>query len=201
MTTVIHVFDVVILLRRDNSDAEVEKLEKIISLVHIASKYVDKYFDICISLNFITNYTDWNGEDAVFFVTNGTRTTTTPPLGHNSNVHVQQQQKDEIVSNLYIKNKTAKFGHYLYALIYGIMAERHNAIIRQTLSWYFMIQLTETAKYVRPKSSSIGLDDRYMCLIDKVYGVIGNDTLKEFALGRIHTNKELPGDIQKHPGK
>jgi len=102
MTTVIHVFDVVILLRRDNSDAEVEKLEKIISLVHIASKYVDKYFDICISLNFITNYTDWNGEDAVFFVTNGTRTTTTSPLGHNPNVHVQQQQKDEIVSNLYI---------------------------------------------------------------------------------------------------
>src|ERR1044072_2100149 len=126
MTTVIHVFDVVILLRRDNSDTEVEKLEKIISLVHIASKYVDKYFDIRISLNFITNYTDWNGEDAVFFVTNGTRTTTTPPLGHNPNVHIQQQQKDEIVSNLYIKNKTAKFGHYLYALIYGIMAERHN---------------------------------------------------------------------------
>src|SRR4051812_36383382 len=112
MTTVIHVFDVVILSRRDNSDTEVEKLEKIISLVHIASKYVDKYFDVCISLNFITNYTDWNGEDAVFFVANGTRTTTTPPpRGHNPNV--QQQQKDEIVSNLYIKNKTAKFGHYL----------------------------------------------------------------------------------------
>ena len=196
MTTVIHVFDVVILLRRDNSDAEVEKLEKIISLVHIASKYVDKYFDICISLNFITNYTDWNGDDAVFFITNSNRTPT-PSLDHNPNVH--QQQKDDIVSNLYIKNKTAKFGHYLYALIYGIMAEKHNTIIRQTLSWYFMIQLTETAKYVRPKSSSIGLDDRYLCLIDKVYSVIGNDTLKGFALGRISSNKELPGDIQKQP--
>jgi hypothetical protein len=199
MTTVIHVFDVVILLRRDNSDTEVEKLEKIISLVHIASKYVDKYFDVCISLNFITNYTDWNGEDAVFFVTNGNRTPTPHSLDHNPNV--QQQQKVDIVSNLYIKNTTAKFGHYLYALIYGIMAEKHNTIIRQTLSWYFMIQLTETAKYVRPKSSSIGLDDHYLCLIDKVYGAIRNDTLKEFALGRIHTNKELPRDIQKHTGK
>ena len=198
MTTVIRVFDVVILLRRDNSDAEVEKLEKIISLVHIASKYVDKYFDICISLNFITNYTDWNGEDAVFFITNSNRTPA-PSLDHNPNAHYQQ--KDDIVANLYIKNKTAKFGHYLYALIYGIMAEKHNAIIRQTLSWYFMIQLTETAKYVRPKSSSIGLDDRYLCLIDKVYSVIGNDTLKEFALGRMHTNRQLPGDIQKRPGK
>ena len=198
MTTVIHVFDVVILLRRDNSDAEVEKLEKIISLVHIASKYVDKYFDIRISLNFITNSTDWNGDDAVFFITNSNRTPT-QSLDHNPNVH--QQQKDDIVSNLYIENKTAKFGHYLYALIYGIMAEKHNTIIRQTLSWYFMIQLTETAKYVRPKSSSIGLDDRYLCLIDKVYGVIRNDTLKEFALGRMPTNKQLPGDIQKQPRK
>jgi hypothetical protein len=34
-----------------------------------------------------------------------------------------------------------------------------------------------------------------------VYSVIGNDTLKEFALGRIHANKELAGDIQKQPGK
>ena len=196
MTTVSRVFDVVILMRRDNSDAEIEKLEKIISLVHIASKYVDKYFDICISLNFITNYTDWNGEDAVFFITNSNRTPT-QSLDHNPNVH--QQQNDDIVSNLYIKNKTAKFGHYLYALIYGIMAEKHNAIIRQTLSWYFTIQLTETAKYVRPKSSSIGIDDRYLCLIDKVYDVIGNNLLKEFALGRAHLNKELPGGIQKHP--
>ena len=73
MTTVIRVFDVVILLRRDNSNAEIEKLEKIISLVHIASKYVDKYFDICISLNFITNHTGWNGEDAMLFITNSNR--------------------------------------------------------------------------------------------------------------------------------
>jgi hypothetical protein len=135
----------------------------------------------------------------VFFVTNSNRTPPTPSLGNNPYVH--HQQKDDVVSNLYIKNKTAKFGHYLYALIYGIMAEKHSAIIRQTLSWYFMIQITETAKYVRPKSSSIGLDDRYLCLIDKVYSVIGNDTLKEFALGRMHTNKQLPGDIQKQPHK
>ncbi len=195
MTTVIHAFDVVILLRRDNSDVEIEKLEKIISLVHIASKYVDKYFDICISLNFITNYTDWNGEDAVLFITNSNRTPS-PSLDHNSNIH--QQQKEYIVSNLYIKNKTAKFGHYLYALIYGIMAEKHNTIIRQALSWYFTIQLTETSKYVRPKSSSIGLDDRYLYLINNVYNAIGNDLLKEFALGRTHINKkELPGGIEK----
>jgi hypothetical protein len=198
MTTASRVFDVVILLRRDNSDVEIEKLEKIISLVHIASKYVDKYFDIYISLNFITNYADWNGEDAVYFIANSNRTPS-PSLDHSPNAH--QQQKDHIVSNLCIKNKTAKFGHYLYALIYGIMAEKHNAIIRQALSWYFTIQLTETAKYVRPKSSSIGIDDRYLCLIDKVHSVIGNDLLKEFALGRIPTNKELPGGIQKHPSK
>jgi hypothetical protein len=198
MTTVSRVFDVVILLRRDNSDAEIEKLEKIISLVHIASKYVDKYFDIFISLNFITNYTDWNGEDAVYFIANSNRTPS-PSLDHNPNAH--QQQKDHSVSNLCIKSKTAKFGHYLYALIYGIMAEKHNAIIRQALSWYFTIQLTETAKYVRPMSSSMGIDDRYLCLIDKMYNVIGNDLLKEFAVGRAHINKELPGGIQKHPSK
>ena len=82
------------------------------------------------------------------------------------------------------------------------MAEKHNAIIRQALSWYFTIRLTETAKYVRPKSSSIGIDDRYLCIINNVYNVIGNDLLKEFALGRALTNKkELPGDIQKHPNK
>ncbi len=198
MTTVSRVFDVVILLRRDNSDVEIEKLEKIISLVHIASKYVDKCFDICMSLNFITNYTDWNGEDAVYFIANSNRTPP-PSLAHNPNAH--QQQKENIVSNLCIKNKTAKFGHYLYALIYGIMAEKHNAIIRQALSWYFTIQLTETAKYVRPMSSSMGIDDRYLCLIDKMYNVIGNDLLKEFAVGRAHINKELPGGIQKHPSK
>ncbi len=199
MTTVIHVFDVVILLRRDNSNVEIEKLEKIISLVHIASKYVDKCFDVCLSLNFITNHTGWNGEDAVLFITNSNRAPS-PSLDHNSNVH--QQQKENIVSNLCIKNKTAKFGHYLYALIYGIMAEKHSAVIRQALSWYFTIQLTETAKYVRPKSSSIGIDDRYLCRINKVYNVIGNDLLKEFALGRALTNKkELPGDIQKHTNK
>ena len=120
MTTVIRVFDVVILLRRGNSDAEVEKLEKIISLVHIASKYVDKIFDICISLNFITNYTDWNGvrNRSVFYYKQQKDAHTIT----RSQSKVHQQQKDDIVSNLYIKNKTAKFGHYLYALIYGIMA-------------------------------------------------------------------------------
>ncbi|MDQ4073236.1 MAG: hypothetical protein M3162_02905, partial [Thermoproteota archaeon] len=63
-----HHFEIIILLGKDDL-TKIGKLAKIISFVYIASKQIDNYFDICISLDFKTNCIDWNREDIILFKT------------------------------------------------------------------------------------------------------------------------------------
>ncbi|MDQ4072896.1 MAG: hypothetical protein M3162_01190, partial [Thermoproteota archaeon] len=83
-----------------------------------------------------------------------------------------------------VRHKNSKFGHYLYALLYGIMDKRHDIKIRQSLAWSFTLKLTETAKYVRPNSSTIDLDRYCLDLVSKLQGITESNLLKYYAIGR-----------------
>ncbi len=177
-------FEIVILLGKDDL-TEIEKLEKIISFVYIASEHIDNYFNICISLDFKMNFNEWNGEDIILFKTN-----------HVSNIksylrssQVDNSTKDSHAYVTAVRHKNSKFGHYLYALLYGLMDKRHNNKIRQSLAWYFTLKLTETAKYVRPNSSTIDLDKCCLDLVSKLQGMTGSDFLKDYAIGRALTQR------------
>jgi hypothetical protein len=179
-----HRFDIVILIGKDDL-AEIEKLKKIISFVYIASKRIGHYFDICVSLDFKMNSGHWKGEDIVLFKTK----------------YDSDRKPDSILSGLdddigdnpasvtAVRHKNAKFGHYLYALLYGIIDKRHNTRIRQTLAWFFTLRLTENAKYVRPSSSTIDLDSYCLDLVSKLQGITGGDLLKDYAIGHTPTRR------------
>jgi len=77
----------------------------------------------------------------------------------------------------------ARFGHYLHELIHGILSSRHPHQMREGLAWYFTLLLTESKRYLQPSYPSM-LNALYIFPVKKMATVIGQEFLKDFALGR-----------------
>ena len=77
----------------------------------------------------------------------------------------------------------ARFGHYLHELIHGILSSRHPHQMREGLAWYFTLLLTESKRYLQPRYPSM-LTALYIFPVKKMATVMGQEFLKDFALGR-----------------
>lgn len=77
----------------------------------------------------------------------------------------------------------ARFGHYLHELIHGILSSRHPHQMREGLAWYFTLLLTESKRYLQPRYPSM-LNALYIFPVKKMATVMGQEFLKDFALGR-----------------
>jgi hypothetical protein len=86
----------------------------------------------------------------------------------------------------------ARFGHYLHELIHGILSSRHSHQMREGLAWYFTLLLTESKRYLQPRYPSM-LNSLYLFPVKKMATVIGQEFLKDFALGRATVLEEAFG--------
>ena len=108
-------------------------------------------------------------------------------------VGITDYRLEEIV----IRFDIARFGNYLHEIIHGIVSRSHPHQLREGLAWYFTLKLSEGFKYVRPPYPS-WVDDLYVYPANHLAENIGNDFLKDLAIGNATLQTELfPKDIQE----
>jgi hypothetical protein len=173
-------------------NTKVEEFEKILSFIYIATKYVNQFFDVAISLNISTKENpSWDDNLVVF------KTVEQYRLRNFIVSRVNEPIVEYHIHNIFIRYSNSAFGHYLSALTYGIISPMHKRKLREALAWYFTLKLTETSKYTRPQISSI-VDYHNVSLVEKLALMIGVDFLKDFALGRADLDEDaLPKDVQE----
>ncbi|MEW5840864.1 hypothetical protein [Nitrososphaera sp.] len=104
---------------------------------------------------------------------------------------------DYRTQEIVIRCDAAKYSHYLHELIHGIINRDHSHQLREGLAWYFTLKLTEKHKYVRAAYPS-WIDHMYVYPVKKLVKIVGEDFLKDFALGRASLEVNfLPSDLQE----
>jgi hypothetical protein len=104
---------------------------------------------------------------------------------------------DYRLQEIVIRSDIAKFGNYLHELIHGIISRRHTHQLREGMAWYFTLKLTERYRYVRPSYPS-WVDEIYVYPARRLAEIVGEEFLKDFALGRASLDYEsLPKYVQE----
>ena len=87
--------------------------------------------------------------------------------------------------------------YYLHELIHGVISKDHPHQLREGLAWYFTLKLTEKHRYTRPSYPS-WVDDLYIQPVRRLAQIVGNDFLKDLALGKASLEIELlPPESQR----
>lgn len=104
---------------------------------------------------------------------------------------------DYELKKIIIRHDIAKFGHYLHELILSVLDRSHTHQLREALSWYYTLILTEQFRYVRP-SYPIWIDYLYVAPIKRLMRIVGDDFLRDLAIGKASIEeKAFPADIRK----
>jgi hypothetical protein len=90
---------------------------------------------------------------------------------------------DYRLKEIIVRFDVAKFGHYLHELVHGILSTRHSHQLREALAWYFTLLLTESKRYLQPHYHDM-LNGLYIYPVKKMASVVGQEFLKDFALGK-----------------
>jgi len=171
------------------TSATQEEIKKISLWVNQANQIIDDYFGIVTSFDVLICRGRWEMEvqiisrksQSMFSMLNDTRF-----------VGITDYRLGEIV----IRCDIARFGHYLHELIHGIVSNSHPHQLREGFAWYFTLKLTEGYRYVRPTYPS-WVDMLYVYPVNKLAAVVGDDFLKDLALGNASLQSELlPRDVQ-----
>ena len=99
---------------------------------------------------------------------------------------------DYRLKEIIVRFDAAKFGHYLHELVHGILSTRHPHQLREGLAWFFTLLLTDSKKYLRPTYPGF-LNELYLFPINKLSRVVGQEFLKDFALGKAAIHEEAFG--------
>jgi hypothetical protein len=171
------------------TDMSSEEMQKVLMFLDNANKIIDEYFGLRTSFDIVVCSGCWEMEVQVI-----SRRLQLSLLQYDDTKCVAMT--DYRLQEIIIRYDTAKFGHYLHELIHGILSKNHSQQLREGLAWYFTLQLTEPYKYVRPSYPS-WVDHLYVYPVKKLARIVGDDFLKDFALGKafIHKNA-LPNDVQ-----
>jgi hypothetical protein len=143
-------------------DTKVEEFEKILSFIYIAAIYINQFFDVAISLGISYKDNPTLDDKLVVF-----KTIEQYKLRNFNDDRVNEAIAEYHIHNIFIRYSNSKFGHYLSALIYGIISTIHKRKLREALAWYFSLKLTETSKYTMPQISSI-IDYHNIYLVEKL---------------------------------
>jgi hypothetical protein len=96
---------------------------------------------------------------------------------------------DYSLKEIVVRFDVAKFGHYLHELIHGILSSRHSHQLREGLAWYFTLLLTDSQRYLRPNYPEF-LNELYIYPVKKMANILGEEFLKDFALGNATIHEE-----------
>jgi hypothetical protein len=104
---------------------------------------------------------------------------------------------DYELKEIIIRSDIAMFGNYLHELIHGVLDISHTHQLREALAWYYTLKLTEQHEYTRP-SYPIWVNLVYIAPVKKLANIVGNDFLRDLALGRGSIEESsFPIDIKK----
>lgn len=96
---------------------------------------------------------------------------------------------DYYLKEIVVRFDVAKFGHYLHELIHGILNSRHSHQLREGLAWYFTLMFTDSQRYLRPNYPGF-LNELYIYPVKKMANILGEEFLKDFALGNATIHEE-----------
>ncbi len=100
------------------------------------------------------------------------------------------------LGEIVIRLDKAKFGHYVHELVHGILAPNLPHQLREGLAWYFTLKLTEGHRYAMTLPPS-WVEELYVNPVKKLAGIVGNEFLKDFALGKASVEDSLlPADVR-----
>ena len=166
-----------------------EEMQKVLTFIDHANKIIDEYFGVRTSFDIVICRGSWEMEIQVI----SRRREPLLQYDETKSVSVTDYRLKEIV----IRYDIAKFGHYLHELIHGVINKNHPHQLREGLAWYFTLKLTERYKYVRPKYPS-WVDNLYVYPVKKLAQIMGDDFLKDFAIGKgVIEEEAVPPDVQE----
>jgi hypothetical protein len=166
-----------------------EELQRVLMFIDHANKIIDEYFGVRTSFDIVICHGSWEMEIQVI----SRRRELLLQYDETKSVSVTDYRLKEIV----IRYDIAKFGHYLHELIHGVISKNHPHQLREGLAWYFTLKLTERCRYVRPKYPS-WVDNLYVYPVKKLAQIMGDDFLRDFALGKgIIQEEAVPTDVQE----
>ncbi|MGB7956089.1 MAG: hypothetical protein WCF23_19115 [Candidatus Nitrosopolaris sp.] len=170
------------------TDIPTEEMQKVLMLIDNANVIITGYFGVRTSFDIVICHGSWEMEIQVI----SRRRELPLQYDDTKSIAITDYHLKEII----IRYDVARFGHYLHELIHGIISENHSQQLREGLAWYFTMKLTERCRYVRAKYPS-WIDKLYLYPVKKLAQIIGDDFLKDFALGKgVIQEDALPPEVQ-----
>ncbi len=170
-----------------------DERQKVLTLVSHANKAIVSYFGMVTSFDIVICHGSWEIEVQV--VSREGRREGARGTERNSNSHpnIIQSNAGAIINSIgltdyyareiIIRHDSAEYGHYLHEMIHSGISKDHTHQMREGLAWYFTLKLTENHKYSRPTHPS-GVDHLYVFPVKELARLVGDDFLKDFAIGK-----------------
>jgi hypothetical protein len=171
------------------TDLQREKVEKVLMLVYNSNSIIKEFFGVSSSFDVVICRGYWEME-----LQNVSRRQDL--LVRNYDV-TRSTITDHHLKEIVIRYDTARFGDYLYGFIMGILSNVHTQQLKEGLAWHFTLHLTQSYRYVRPICPE-WIEHYCIYPVNKLARIVGDDFLKDFALGRASIQEELlPEDIRQ----
>lgn len=151
-------------------------IQKVSALIDVATNVIYEYFGARTAFDIIICQGCWEMEVQII---SRIHNFSSGQYYNTKSAGITDYRLKEIV----FRYDIARFGHYLHELIHGILSSRHPHQMREGLAWYFTLLLTESKRYLQPRYHSM-LDALYIFPVKEMARVIGQEFLKDFALGR-----------------
>jgi hypothetical protein len=151
-------------------------IQKVSSLIDAATNIIYEYFGARTAFDIIICRGCWEMEVQII---SRIHNFSSGQFYNTKSAGITDYRLKEIV----FRYDIARFGHYLHELIHGILSSRHPHQMREGLAWYFTLLLTESKRYLQPRYPSM-LNALYIFPVKKMARVMGQEFLKDFALGR-----------------
>ena len=164
------------------SELSSSEFQKVFALFDTANNLLYEYFGTRTSFDIIICRGSWEMEVQII------------SRIHNFPSRQYYTTRSAAITDYYLKEivvrfDVAKFGHYLHELIHGILSSRHSHQLREGLAWYFTLMLTDSQRYLRPKYPEF-LNELYIYPVKKMANILGEEFLKDFALGNATIHEE-----------
>ena len=164
------------------SELSSSEFQKVFAFIDTANNLLYEYFGTRTSFDIIICRGSWEMEVQIISRIHNL------PSGQYYNTR-SAAITDYYLKEIVVRFDVAKFGHYLHELIHGILSNRHSHQLREGLAWYFTLLLTDSQRYLRPNYPEF-LNELYIYPVKKMANILGEEFLKDFALGNATIHEE-----------
>ena len=158
------------------SELSKSDIQKVSAIIDAATNVIYEYFGVRTAFDIIICRGCWEMEVQII---SRIHNFSSGQIYNTKSAGITDYRLKEIV----FRYDIARFGHYLHELIHGILSSRHPHQMREGLAWYFTLLLTESKRYLQPRYPSM-LNALYIFPVKKMARVMGQEFIKDFALGR-----------------